>query len=467
MTRTSNQIATPAQPASPTSQDMTDLGNARRLVERHGRDMRFCPDVGWLTWLGGRWAPDRTGAVERFAKDAVRSIEAEALRESDNRRRGDLLDHAERSQSARAIRAMIELARTEPEVVVATEDLDRDPMLLTVANGTLDLATGMLREHRREDLITMMAPVAYVPDAEAPLFEKVVRHVAGDGEVEGFLRRWFGYGITGRTDEQALLTVVGQGGEGKSVMLEAVASTLGDYAQQMPSRTLTAVRDDGIPNDLARLRGKRLVRASETEQGAPLAEAKVKQLTGGDTVTARFMRQEFFEFRPVCKIVVATNHLPEVRGGDRGIWRRIKVVRCPSPVPEGERDRGLASKLAAEREGILAWLVRGCLEWQQAGLAEPAAVTATADAYRTGMDVIGRFLDECCVTPGRDAFCQDVYHRYTAWCVDNGERAQPRKALDEELKLRGFETRRSTGGRFRWVGLDLRDTSASVSLESL
>lgn len=437
---------------------MTDLGNARRLVMRHGADLRFCPQHGrWYSWDGRRWAADETGAIVRFAKEAVSSIRQEAAREQDDDRRNALYKHAAASQSAYAIRSMIELAQSEAELVIATDRFDADPWLLTVQNGTIDLRTGTLGPHRREDLITMLAPVAYDPGAAAPLFERVVANLAGNDEgVVGFLRRAAGYAATALTGEQALFMLYGRGGEGKSAFLEALGATLGEYAQRVPTQTLMATRDGGIPNDVARLRGKRFARASEVDQGLQLAESQLKQLTGGDTVAARFLRQEFFEFKAVCKIFVATNHLPRVKGADRGIWRRIKVVHCQHPVREDSQDRDLPAKLEAERPGILAWIVRGCLEWQRQGLADPTAVTEAVALYRSEMDAVGRFIEECCTaSASATASCKEVYSRYVGWCVDNGERGLSRNELSSELRARGFETRKSTGGRYRWVGFAL------------
>lgn len=459
---------TPASPASLTPQQLTDLGNARRLIDRHGHNMLYDPTVGWRVWQDGIWCVDASGQVVRFAKDTVLAIIHEAALGRDPREARELLEHAQRSQSSRAIQAMIELARTEPEVVVTDHEWDSNPMLLNVANGTIDLTTGELRPHRREDRITMMAPVDYIPDATAPTFQKVVRHIAGgDEDVAAFIQRFAGYAATGDTREQALFLFVGQGGEGKSVFMEALASTLGDYAQVMPSRTLTAQRDEGIPNDLARLKGKRFVRASETEQGAPLAEAKIKQLTGGDTITARFMRQEFFEFAPVCKIALATNYLPEVRGADRGIWRRIKIIRCGHPVPADEQDPTMPAKLKEEREGILSWIIRGCLNWQSEGLTPPAAVRQALDAFRNDMDVIGRFIDDCCVREGAGALAKDLYSAYTDWCIQNGEHRLSTRKLGDDLKNRGFYTQKSTNGLARWIGLSLNPQRRTIDLSNI
>jgi len=318
-------------------------------------------------------------------------------------------------------------------------------------------------------MITMLAPVTFDPSAAAPRFDRVVENLAGgDPAMIAYIRRIAGYTCTGLTSEQALFILYGDGNEGKSVFLEAIGSTLGDYAQQVPAQTLAHSRDGAIPNDIARMKGKRLARISELEKGMALAEAKIKQLTGGDRVVARFLRQEFFEFKPVCKIILDSNYLPRIRGSDRGIWRRIRVVRCKVPIPEAERDRRLAAKLVEEASGILAWIVRGAIEWQRDGLGEPEPVAAALEEYRSEMDDIGRFMEECIrVGAAGTAPCRDVYGRYVTWCMQNGEKTLSSREFAAELRARGFETRKSTGGCYRWEGLSIPATNTTVPFSAL
>jgi len=221
--------------------------------------------------------------------------------------------------------------------------------------------------------------------------------------------------------------------------------------------TFLRQQGEGVRNDVARLVGARFVSAVEAEGGKPLAEAMVKQLTGGDTVTARFLFKEFFEFTPVFKLWLAANSRPTVRGTDNGIWRRIRLVPFTVTIPPAERDRDLGRKLASELPGILAWAVRGCLQWQADGLGVPADVEAATEAYRDAMDVLGGFITECCVVrPGAQVTSADLYSAYTAWCEGNGERPVTRRKMGLRLSERGFERRRGSGGRHTWTGVGLQ-----------
>lgn len=281
---------------------LTDLGNAQRLVYRYGRDIRYChPWNKWLTWTGTHWAIDDTAAVVRFAKDTVRQIYIEASEEEDERARKAIAEHAKRSEAKTRITNMISLAASEPGIPILPDQLDRNPWLLNVANGTIDLKTAQLKPHKREDLITKIAPVNYDPSAKCPTWLSFLdRIMNGKQELIKFLQRAIGYALTGDTSEQVIFIFHGSGANGKSTFLETISAMLGDgYAQQTPTSTLMVRRNETIPNDIARLKGARFVTAVEAEAGQRLAESLVKQMSGQDKLVARFMRGEFFEFRPV------------------------------------------------------------------------------------------------------------------------------------------------------------------------
>lgn len=272
-------------------------------------------------------------------------------------------DFARRSQSRARLEAAVALAEREPGVPVRPADLDVDPWLLCARNGTVDLTTGALRPHRRGDLITRLAPADYDQNALCPLWERTLVRVLSDPEVRAFVQRSLGYALTGSVREQCVFLWHGGGRNGKATVLEALRHALGDYAAETPAETITARNGGGVPSDVARLAGARFVTARETEEGQRLAESLVKQLSGWDTVTARFLFHEWFEFTPVLKLFLATNHLPQVRGTDEGLWRRIHLVPWDQTLSPGEVDKDLPEKLRAESAGILAWAVRGCLEW--------------------------------------------------------------------------------------------------------
>lgn len=440
----------------------TDLGNARRFLIAHGPELHYChPLQRWFVWDGRRWREDLTGEVQARAKDTVRRMYAEAACEEDDSRRKALARHALKSESAQKIRAMVELLKTEPGIPVLPEELDRDPWLLNCQNGTLDLRTGELRPHDPRDLITKLAPVTYDPNATCPeWFRFLDRIMAGRADLVTFLQRAVGYSLTGLTDERVLFILHGSGANGKSTFLETIALLLGDYAARTTTDTLLAREREGVPNDIARLRGARFVYASEAEEGRRLAEARIKDLTGGDTITARFLHQEWFQFRPEFKLWLGTNHKPVIRGTDPGIWDRVRLVPFDVRIPESERipRRELMARFEAELPGILAWSVRGCLDWQKYGLGMPDEVAQATGAYRAEMDVLAQFLEECCiVNPLAKAKAGDLYRAYSDWCEANGERPLAQRNLGMRLAERGFERRKSTGGTYWWYGIGLVD----------
>jgi putative DNA primase/helicase len=437
----------------------TDLGNSERFIIRHGADVRYCyPWGAWLVFTGARWERDEGGKVHRLAKATVRNIYEEAAEAEDEQERKALAQHATRSEAEARIRAMLELAK--PEEPVSPEDLDARPWFLNVQNGTIDLRTGTLHPHRREDLITKLAPVSYDPDATAPTWTAFLERVLPDEELRAFVQRAVGYSATGDTSEQCMIINHGGGANGKSTFQETIAAALGDYAMRAPTEMLLAKRASGIPNDVARLKGARFVAASETEEGRRLAESLIKDLTGQDTITARFMRAEWFDFKPTHKLWLSTNHKPEIRGTDAAIWRRIRLVPWSVTIPPAEQDKRLLAKLRAELPGILAWIVQGCLEWQRVGLQPPEEVRRATGRYRAEMDVLAAFIDEeCIVADHASATAKALYGAYKAWCEDNGERPESQRRFGSRLKERGFESGRMTTGARKgaveWYGIGL------------
>ncbi len=439
---------------------LTDMGNAQRLHRDHGGDLRYCKTwKRWQVWDGARWQDDDTDQVVHLAKETVRGIYIEAGNAVDEESRKALAKHATRTEAEGRVRAMIGLAETEPGIPTRPDDFDRHPWLLTCRNGTLDLRTGELLPHDRGHLITKLAPVAYDPDAECPVFLAFLdRIMAGNQGLIQFLQRAAGYSLTGDTSERVLMILYGEGRNGKSTFLEVLRSILGDYAIQTPTDTLMAKREAGIPNDVAQLKGARFVSASESNEGRRLDEAKIKTLTGGDTISARFMRGEFFNFTPEFKLWLGTNHKPTIRGTDRAIWDRIRLVPFSVRIPEAEQDKQLRSKLIAEAPGILAWAVRGCLDWRRNGLGEPQEVREATAGYRAAMDVLGEFIEDMCVVhPRARVSAKALYASYQQWCKDNGEENLSQKALGQRLDERGFDTARvgKSGSRYR-LGIGLR-----------
>jgi P4 family phage/plasmid primase-like protien len=442
--------------------NLSDLGNAERLCAHAGRDLRYVHlSETWFCWMGRRWQKDETGEALRRTKATLREFARQARQIDDEDRRAALMRFALKSESARCVQATLRMATAE--LPVTPDELDRDPWLLNCANGTLDLRTGRHRPHRRGDLLTRLAPVAYDPKAACPLWESFLDRVLdGNGDLVRFLQRAVGYSLTGSTAEQVLFLLHGVGANGKSTFIETVRGLLGDYSTQADFTTFLRQQNEGVRNDVARLVGARFVSAVEAEGGRPLAEAMVKQLTGGDMITARFLFREFFEFKPVFKLWLAANSRPTVRGTDNGIWRRIRLIPFTVTIPQEERDPALGQKLAKELPGILAWAVRGCREWQEHGLGLPGDVKAALEDYRDSMDILGGFLAERCVVhDDAKVTSKDLYSSYTDWCEASGERAVTRRKMGLRLTERGFQRKRGTRGAHTWRGVGLRATEGT------
>lgn len=437
----------------PTAFEQTDLGNAKRLIASHGRRFRYVPEVGtWIAWDARRFAVDVTGDIDRAAKNVTERMLDDARELRDEK----LFRWALRSQSAGSIRAMIALASTEPGVPVRVDALDADPMAFNTVSGTIDLRSGQVRPHAQSDLITKLAPVVYDPDARCPTWDKFLSDVFGDHDLIGFVRRAAGYSLTGHVHEHILVFCHGSGANGKSTFLNVLRAVFGDYGLQLDPAVLVAGAHEQHPTGLSDLRGARFVATVETEQGRRLNESLVKSLTGGDPIRARRMHKDYFEFMPAHKLWFAGNHLPRINGTDLGIWRRLALLPFAAEFSGSRADRRMGERLAAEAAGILAWAVRGCLEWQETGLHIPTAVTEATAGYRASQDHIGRFLADCCVVADTAyVSSQALRARYEAWCAEQGERPWTAQAVGRELSSRGFDNGRVGSDRRAWLGLGL------------
>ncbi len=449
---------------APSSDDdrsrLTDLGNARQLIADHGADLLHVPGVGWLVWDGSRFAPDQTGAVHRRAKATVRAMLVRAATLTDDDQRKRAVAHALASHSAGRIRAMVELAATEPEVIAGPDDLDADPLLLNCLNGTLDLRTCTLRPHDRADRLTKLAPVRYDPAATAPRWEAFLYRVVPVEAIRTFLQRATGYACTGLTDDQCLFLLYGLGANGKSTFLETLAGLLGDYGQAMNFVTLTTRTraGQGPSEDVARLRGARYVTAVETGEGVAFNEPLLKQLTGGDRINARFLHRNSFDFRPQFKLWLAANHKPTITGTDDAIWRRIHLIPFTEQIPEAERIRDLPRQLQAEASGILNWLLAGLRAWQTDGLGIAEQVRAATKRYREEQDAMRAFLAARCVLePTASVGASALFEAYTDWAEAEDQRPESLTAFGSRLSDLGFgKARRQDGARGKvWVRLGL------------
>jgi len=373
----------------------TEDGLALEFSARHASVLRYVAIWGsWLQWDGCRWQRERTLKVF----DAARLVCRDAVD-----RGGD----AKRLLSAKTVAAIETLARSDRRHATTAEIWDAARWSLNTPGGIVDLRSGDLLPHDPERYLTKITAVA--PSGDCPRWSQFLDEItAGNTELQSFLQRVAGYALTGSTREHALFFAYGTGANGKGVFINTLTAILSDYAMTAPMETFVATQGDRHPTELAGLMGDRLVTAQETEQGRRWAESKIKSMTGSDPISARFMRQDFFEFVPQFKLLIAGNHKPGLRGVDEAMRRRFYLVPFTVTIPPEQRDKNLFEKLKPEWGGILQWAIGGCLEWQATGLNPPAVVREATEAYLAGEDAQTQWLDECCV---RDAAYLERVHQ--------------------------------------------------------
>jgi putative DNA primase/helicase len=440
---------------------LTDMGNAKRLVARHGENIRYCHAwKSWLIWDETRWKSDENKIIFELAKDTTNHIPDEIKTALDDNEVKAIIGHAKRSESEARLKSMINLAQSEPGIPVASDQLDQDTWLLNCRNGIVDLRSGVLMPHDKGILLTKLALVDYDQGAKCEIFEAFLSKImAGNTSLTDFLQRAFGYSLTGDISEHKIFFLYGSGANGKSTLLEAVKNVMGDYARQTPITTFTLRNNgnDSSSNDLAGLKGSRMVSATEAEETHRLAESLVKSVTGGDTIACRFLFKEFFEYAPQFKVFISTNRKPYIAGTDLGIWRRVCLVPFDVSITEAEQDRKLAEKLRAEQQGILIWLLTGCLRWQRLGLEIPDEVKVATEEYKTEMDWLAGFLDECCIlTAQMSCGSTELYDEYVKWAERNGEKIRSQTKFGVALSEKKLEKGRGGTGRVRWMGIGLK-----------
>lgn len=472
--------APPAEPPAPNDRELADLprndlGNARRLIQRHGHNLLFVDAAGWFDWDDKRWRPPpakRTPEAQKRAHQTVEAIvdEASAIQSvldadlSSGRLDPNNTSHVEiikerkeriaahhkfAIQSGNSGRISAMLTEAEPYLRRAPAELDVDPFLLNVSNGTLILGplakdgtvTIEIRPHNRLDLITHLSLVDYDPEATAPVFLKFLEQVLPNPEIRLFVQVWFGYSLTGDVSEQVMALLHGTGANGKSTLLKIVAAAFGDYAITLPIQTFLADErrsgGDATP-DLARLPGARLVMASEPERGSRLSEAVVKTVTGGERVVARRLFEGQFEFDPSFKLTLSANEKPRITGQDEGIWRRVVLVPFEVFISRNERNRKLLDALLKEVPGILNWLLDGYRLWRERGLEVPEVLVAATDQYRSESDPVGEFLRVCTVpSEHAELRAKDLYDVYGLWCGDNAIKPFTHNYFGRRLSDRG------------------------------
>ncbi len=440
---------------------LTDAGNAELFAALYGHILRFDHARNrWLIWEEHRWAPDSDGEVRRLAKKAARVRYRTALDIEDLDLRGKTASSAVRSESRQRLDACLALARSEHPIADSGMTWDPDPYLLGVANGVVDLRTGMIRSGHPDDRLTMQVPVQYHVKAECPRWQQFLHQVfQRDGELIGFVQRALGYSLTGSVREQVLFLCYGTGSNGKSVFLDMLRNVLGDYAMNIPFTVLELQQRPSLTNDLASMAGRRLVTSSETNESTRLNEARIKALTGGDPITARFLYSESFTYEPVAKFWLAVNHLPRVRDDSYGFWRRVRVLPFNEQFTGDDADKGLPFKLLEELPGILNWGVQGALNWRLVGLAPPSAVMTATQAYRKDNDELDGFVADCCVVAdGVRAEPGHLFSEYQRWSKEQGILERHRlgsRSFGTRIRERFGDSVSSNGKRY-FLGIGLK-----------
>lgn len=411
----------------------SDEALALDFAELHRDELRYVAAWGrWHLWTGARWEHDETMRAFDFARSICRDAGTRCKQAST----------AKALASAKTVAAVVQLARVDRRIAATADQWDADRWSLNTPGGVVDLRSGMMRPHRRDDHMTKITAVS--PGGDCPLWRAFLRRVTADDEaLAAYLQRLAGYALTGITTEEQLAFLYGTGGNGKSKFIGALIGLLGDYHKTAPIETFTESHTDRHPTELAMLRGARLVSAVETQEGRRWAETKIKTLTGGDRIAARFMRADFFEYVPQFKLVVVGNHKPGLRSVDEAIRRRLHLVPFTVTIPPDERDTDLGEKLKAEWPGILTWMIEGCLAWQREGLSPPAAVTSATDAYLEAEDAVAAWLDECCERdPNTWTGSGELFAAWTAWAQKAGEYVGTSKRFVQALETRGFQSMR-------------------------
>ncbi|MEM9109139.1 MAG: phage/plasmid primase, P4 family [Planctomycetota bacterium] len=455
--QTQANVSTTAIKYSNKERELTDLGNAERLVDMYGHELRYCHvKERWYYWDGVRWAWANAGEMTRYAAEVTRSIAVESYLPCNVHQSSKVLKHAQFSQHQLRIKAMIDIARDLLPIPVSVDALDADPWKFNCLNGTVNLKTGQLEAHNPDDLITKIAPVNYDSKASYTGWLRFLRQITGnDKQLIRYLRRMVGYCLTGSCQEHALFMFWGKGANGKSTFFVVIQNMMGEYAIQAPPDLLTA-RGQGPahPCDIADLHGARLAVDSEVGQNIRMDEAKAKRLTGGDRVKGRPLFKDFIEFDPTFKLAATVNDKPKVPGDDDALYRRMHLVPFIIQIPAEQQDKHLPEKLKREASGILRWAVEGCLEWARDGLQPPQCVVDATEEYRSEMDSVGTFIgDACSVGKGLEIQAGNLYNAYEYWASKSGLDPMTKTMFGKTIKKRGFKQKRGSKGHRIYLGI--------------
>jgi len=442
-----------------------DTGNARRFIDRFGESVRYnYTSKKWMYYDGRRWAVDDGGHAKRMADEVIEEarggldayLDALGMDEDADEVRKAYLKHLKSMRSSRSKVAM--LTEAQHAVEVHNADFDNNPYLISTLNGTINLVTGELLPHDRDDMISKLAASEYTDKCDTPRWTNFLHEIFdGDRDLIRFVQKAVGYSMTGSTEEHCAFFCYGTGRNGKSTFVDIITDIMGDYAVNIqPETIMVRQAQSGPTSDIARLKGARFVTTVEPNEGARLNEGLIKQLTGGDKVTASKKYEDEFEFKPEFKLWMATNHKPTIRGTDLGIWSRIRLIPFNVQIPDERIDRQLKFKLREEMPGIFAWAVAGCLLWRREGLKQPQSVLDANQEYRGEMDVLAAFIDACCVEGG-EVDAGDLFRAYIDWAKESNEYEMSSTRFGREMGKK-FEKRKSMNARY-YVGIKLAETA--------
>lgn len=424
---------------------------ALEFAKLHANKLRYVAPWGcWMAYEGGRWQKESTGNAYNLARPLCRDAASA----------GTSANVSRKMANAATVAGGERMAKTDRRLVATVDQWDADPWLLNTPEGTVDLRNGEMRAHRLDDYITKTTAVA--PGGDCPIWHNFLKRITDDNvDLSNFLQRVAGYSLTGSTREHAMFFAFGPGANGKSVAINTIAGMIGDYHRTAPMEVFTASNTDRHPTELAMLRGARLVTSIETEEGRSWAESRIKSLTGGDTIAARFMRQDFFEFTPQFKLLIAGNHKPSLQSVDEAIRRRLHLIPFTVTIPPDDRDPDRFDKLKDEWPGILAWAIEGAADWYKNGLQPPKQVREATDDYLAEEDSFEAWREEFTeADPDAWESTSNLFHSWSDWAKKSGETIGSQKKFSQSLAAHNFKYKRRSDGRgFCGLSIKRRDWS--------
>lgn len=448
---------------------LTDVGNRNRFLEMHGENLVYVPESGWYQWDDqSGWQMEREECIIRLAEGVARGIREHSMEEEDAKERQKILNFADKSENRSALNNLVELCKGSNEIIRSGSDFNANPTDLACANGIIDLRTGELREYQRDDLVNRNTGVMYDPNADMTWWENFIHESVGkDDELIDYLQKAAGYTATGLISQECFFVVTGPPASGKSTFIEGLMSALGSYAISTQADTLMYRRGAEVPaNELARFEAERLVSVSETRIGDTFNETLIKQLTGGDRISARRLYHEGYTFTPQLKLWIGSNH--DAFSSDSAMVRRIKRIPFPHSVPADRRDPELKHRVRSVEgaQAILRWVVEGAVKFlKEEKLNEPFSIAAAAEAYASDSDVLGAFLqDRTETSPNEVVDLSDLYKEWVNWCKENQEWAMKRRAFRQEIRHRGYTESIGDQGKVSIKGLRLKVIALMSSL---